>query len=128
MSLDAERQKALESALAHIEKEYGKGAVMKLGDQTSMRVEAVPTGSLSLDLALGVGGLPDKKIRQPLLAARPDYQIHVGNIGGVQSAPDKLLRNITGRELPFARVLSYRADSMNDLISAAVVDSQKQGH
>ena len=62
MSLDAERQKALESALAHIEKEYGKGAVMKLGDQTSMRVEAVPTGALSLDLALGVGGLPKGRI------------------------------------------------------------------
>ncbi len=62
MSLDTERQKALESALAHIEKEFGKGAVMKLGDQTSMRVEAVPTGSLSLDLALGVGGLPKGRI------------------------------------------------------------------
>ena len=58
-----ERKKALEAALAQIEKQYGKGSVMKLGEQSgSMTVEAVPTGSLSLDLALGVGGVPKGRI------------------------------------------------------------------
>ncbi|MBQ7636084.1 MAG: DNA recombination/repair protein RecA, partial [Lachnospiraceae bacterium] len=59
---DADKLKALDSALAQIEKAYGKGSVMKLGDTGSMHVEAIPTGSLSLDLALGVGGVPKGRI------------------------------------------------------------------
>ena len=55
--------KALESALSQIEKAYGKGSVMKLGDKSAaMNVEAVPTGSLSLDIALGIGGVPKGRI------------------------------------------------------------------
>ena len=56
------RQKALETALSNIEKQFGKGAVMKLGQNASMNVEAIPTGSLSLDLALGIGGVPRGRI------------------------------------------------------------------
>lgn len=60
---DQNKVKALESAIAQIEKQYGKGSVMKLGDTASrMNVEAVPTGSLSLDIALGVGGIPKGRI------------------------------------------------------------------
>lgn len=60
---DQNKVKALESAIAQIEKQYGKGSVMKLGDTASrMSVEAVPTGSLSLDIALGVGGIPKGRI------------------------------------------------------------------
>lgn len=59
---DNDKIKALESALAQIEKQYGKGSVMKLGDTQKMNVEVVPTGSLSLDLALGVGGIPKGRI------------------------------------------------------------------
>ena len=54
-----EKQKALEMALAQIEKQFGKGAVMRLGQNEAMHVDAIPTGSLSLDLALGIGGLPE---------------------------------------------------------------------
>ena len=55
--------KALESALAQIEKEYGKGSIMKLGDTSAhMNIETVPTGSLSLDIALGLGGVPKGRI------------------------------------------------------------------
>lgn len=57
-----EKQKALEAALGQIEKQYGKGAVMKLGDTSHMQVETVPTGSLSLDIALGLGGVPKGRI------------------------------------------------------------------
>ena len=61
--INEETQKALEAALGHIEKQYGKGSVMKLGDSSSnMVVEAVPTGSLGLDIALGVGGVPKGRI------------------------------------------------------------------
>ncbi len=57
-----EKKKALETALSNIEKEYGKGAIMKLGENASMNVTAVSTGSLTLDIALGVGGLPRGRI------------------------------------------------------------------
>lgn len=58
-----EKQKALEAALGQIEKQYGKGTVMKLGDPSAqMNVETIPTGSLSLDIALGLGGIPKGRI------------------------------------------------------------------
>lgn len=57
-----DRQKALETALSQIEKQFGKGAVMKLGQTPSMNVESISTGSLSLDMALGIGGLPRGRI------------------------------------------------------------------
>ena len=61
--LRSEKEKALEAAISQIEKDFGKGAIMKLGEATeSMHVEAVPTGSLSLDIALGVGGIPKGRI------------------------------------------------------------------
>ncbi|MGN0173621.1 MAG: recombinase RecA [Acutalibacteraceae bacterium] len=56
------KQKALQDALDQIEKAYGKGAVMKLGDTTSMNVEAISTGSVALDMALGIGGIPKGRI------------------------------------------------------------------
>ena len=60
---DENKLKALDAAISQIEKQYGKGAVMKLGDPSAaMNVETVPTGSLSLDLALGLGGLPKGRI------------------------------------------------------------------
>lgn len=62
MEKDSNKLKALESAIAQIEKAYGQGSIMKLGDTTRMQVETVPTGSLSLDLALGVGGIPKGRI------------------------------------------------------------------
>ena len=58
MQKDPNKVKALEAAIAQIEKNYGQGSIMKLGDTRHMQVESVPTGSLSLDLALGVGGIP----------------------------------------------------------------------
>ena len=57
-----EKKRALETALHNIEKEYGKGAIMKLGENSAMSVTAVSTGSLTLDLALGVGGIPKGRI------------------------------------------------------------------
>ncbi len=57
-----EREKALELALSQIEKQFGKGAVMKMGDEAQVRVAAIPTGALSLDLALGIGGVPRGRV------------------------------------------------------------------
>lgn len=56
------KQKALEAALSQIEKQFGKGSIMKLGQTQQLDIEAVSTGSLGLDLALGIGGLPMGRI------------------------------------------------------------------
>ncbi|MDD7402379.1 MAG: recombinase RecA [Butyribacter sp.] len=62
IKMDENKKKALEAAMAQIEKQYGKGSIMKLGDNAHLSVETVPSGSLGLDLALGVGGIPKGRI------------------------------------------------------------------
>lgn len=57
-----DRDKALDLALANIEKQFGKGSLMRLGDEAAIKVPAIPTGALSLDLALGIGGLPRGRV------------------------------------------------------------------
>ncbi|HAP88544.1 MAG TPA: DNA recombination/repair protein RecA, partial [Arthrobacter bacterium] len=62
MAAAPDRQKALDAALAQIDKQFGKGSVMKMNDRAAVSVGAVSTGSLSLDIALGVGGLPRGRV------------------------------------------------------------------
>src|SRR6202050_1309838 len=57
-----ERDKALEMALGQIEKQFGKGSIMRMGENAHMNIESIPTGAMALDLALGVGGLPRGRI------------------------------------------------------------------
>jgi len=57
-----DKQKALETALSQIEKSYGKGSIMKLGQKNAVDIDAIPTGSIALDIALGIGGLPRGRI------------------------------------------------------------------
>ena len=57
-----EREKALEMALASIDKQFGKGSIMRMGEKTSLGIDTVPTGSLALDLAPGIGGLPRGRV------------------------------------------------------------------
>jgi recombination protein RecA len=57
-----DREKSLETALAQIERQFGRGAVMRLGDETRLPIEVIPTGSIALDVALGIGGLPRGRI------------------------------------------------------------------
>ncbi len=61
-TVSKDRKEAIEMALLQIEKNFGKGSVMKLGDKQQMNVESLPTGALSLDIALGIGGLPKVRI------------------------------------------------------------------
>ena len=58
----SDKKKALQTALSQIDKNFGKGTVMRLGDKPEMNVEAIPTGSLALDAALGIGGVPKGRI------------------------------------------------------------------
>ncbi|MCV7681151.1 recombinase RecA [Micrococcus luteus] len=62
MTKTPDREKALEAALAQIDKQFGKGSVMRLGDQTQTPVEVIPTGSVAMDVALGIGGLPRGRV------------------------------------------------------------------
>ncbi len=62
--MTADRRKALEAAVSQIKKQYGDGAVMRLGEATHLTVETIPTGSLALDLALGVGGIPRGRVTE----------------------------------------------------------------
>ena len=75
-----ERNQALDRALAALDKQFGRGTVMKLGGQTKMQVDAVPTGSLELDLALGVGGIPRGRIIEvygPESSGKTTVALHV---------------------------------------------------
>lgn len=76
----ADKKKALETALQQIEKSFGKGTVMRLGDKAEMNVDVIPTGSLTLDLALGVGGLPKGRIIEiygPESSGKTTLALHV---------------------------------------------------
>ncbi|MEL7303129.1 MAG: recombinase RecA [Pseudomonadota bacterium] len=75
-----DKQKALDAALAQIEKNFGKGSIMKLGKNDAINVEAVPTGSLGLDIALGIGGLPQGRIIEiygPESSGKTTLALHV---------------------------------------------------
>lgn len=77
---NAERMKSLETAISSIEKQFGKGAVMRLGSSRHLQVEAIPTGSLSLDYALGVGGMPRGRIVEvfgPESSGKTTVSLHV---------------------------------------------------
>ena len=61
-SVANDKKEAIQTAMKNIEKMYGKGSIMRLGDQTNLNIEVIPTGSLALDLALGIGGVPKGRI------------------------------------------------------------------
>ena len=76
----SDRKKALETAIAKIEKDYGKGTIMRLGDDISVNVEALSTGSLSLDFALGIGGVPKGRIIEiygPEASGKTTLALHI---------------------------------------------------
>ena len=80
MGENTEKKKALEMAMSQIEKQFGKGYVMKLGEFKAMEVEAIPTGSLSLDIALGIGGVPRGRIIEvygPESSGKTTLALHV---------------------------------------------------
>lgn len=94
-SSKADREKALEAAIAQIDKQFGKGSVMKLGDATQIKVETVSTGSLGLDVALGAGGFPRGRIIEiygPESSGKTTLALHgvaeVQKAGGIASFID----------------------------------------
>ncbi len=92
---EAEKQKALDAAISQITKTYGKGSIMKLGQNSSMNVSAIPTGSLTLDLALGIGGVPRGRIVEifgPESSGKTTVALHIAaeaqKMGGVAAFID----------------------------------------
>ncbi len=90
-----EKRRAIDSAVANIEKDFGKGSIMRLGDNTSMNIETIPTGSISLDLALGLGGLPRGRIIEiygPESSGKTTVALHViaeaQKLGGIAGFVD----------------------------------------
>ncbi len=76
----SDRARALDAALSQIEKQFGKGAVMKLGERSTMKIETIPTGALSLDFALGVGGLPRGRVVEifgPEASGKTTVALHI---------------------------------------------------
>ena len=77
---NADKKRAIETAMAQIEKLYGKGSIMRCGDEQAANVEAISTGSLALDLALGIGGLPKGRIVEiygPESSGKTTLALHV---------------------------------------------------
>ncbi|MEA2512490.1 MAG: recombination protein RecA [Thermomicrobiales bacterium] len=91
----SDRQRAIDIAITQIERQFGKGSIMKMGDAQSMQIEAIPTGSIALDLALGIGGLPRGRITEiygPESSGKTTLALHViaeaQKIGGVAAYVD----------------------------------------
>ena len=81
---NSEKKKALEAALGQIEKQFGKGSIMKLGEYQDMNIEAIPTGALSLDVALGIGGIPRGRIIEvfgPESSGKTTLALHAKHLG-----------------------------------------------
>ncbi len=62
VNMDANKQKALDAAISQIDRQFGKGSVMRMGDAGVTQIESISTGSLGLDIALGIGGLPKGRV------------------------------------------------------------------
>lgn len=94
-----DKLKALDAAISQIEKQYGKGSIMKLGDNSAhMNVETIPTGSLSLDIALGLGGLPKGRIIEiygPESSGKTTVALHaVAEVQKGAESQDLLMRSM----------------------------------
>ena len=91
----SDRQKAIDIAIGQIERQFGKGSIMKMGEAHSMQIEGIPTGSIALDLALGIGGIPRGRITEiygPESSGKTTLALHViaeaQKIGGVAAYVD----------------------------------------
>ena len=79
-TIASDKKEAIKTAMKNIEKLYGKGAIMRLGEQTNLNVEVIPTGSLALDLALGIGGVPKGRIIEifgPEASGKTTLALHI---------------------------------------------------
>ena len=125
-TIASDKAEAIKTAMKNIEKMYGKGSIMRLGDQTNLNVEVIPTGSLALDLALGIGGVPKGRIIEifgPESSGKTTLALHIAaqaqKAGGVVAFVDAE----HALDPTYARALGVNIDDM--LISQP--DTGEQG-
>ena len=122
----SDKQKALETCMAQIERTYGKGSIMRLGENTGIVVEAIPTGSLSLDLALGIGGVPRGRIIEiygPESSGKTTLALHIVAEAQKRGGEVAFIDAEHALDPGYARALGVDIDSM--LISQP--DTGEQG-
>ena len=122
----SDKKKALETAIAQIEREYGKGSIMRLGEDADIQVEAIPTGSLSLDVALGIGGVPKGRIIEiygPESSGKTTLALHIVAEAQKRGGEVAFIDAEHALDPTYARALGVDLDSM--LISQP--DNGEQG-
>ena len=116
--LDPKRKAALDTALAQVEKSFGKGSAMRLGDQPEQNVEVIPTGSLALDMALGIGGLPKGRIVEiygPESSGKTTLALHV--LAQAQKAVRSV--RVTPELLDYIGALCEKTRALDDALLGA---------
>jgi len=115
MGISSDRQKAVETAMTQIERQFGKGAIMKLGDNPVASVAVIPTGSLALDVALGVGGVPRGRVIEifgPEASGKTTLALHVvaeaQRLGGIAAFVDAE----HALDIAYARKLGVNCDEL----------------
>ncbi len=122
----SDKKRALETAIAQIEREYGKGSIMRLGENSHIMVEAIPTGSLSLDIALGIGGVPKGRIIEiygPESSGKTTLALHIVAEAQRRGGEVAFIDAEHALDPTYARALGVDIDSM--LISQP--DTGEQG-
>ena len=110
-----DKKKALESAIAHILKTYGSGAVMRLGQANTMQVDAIPTGSMTLDLALGIGGVPRGRIVElygPESSGKTTVALHIAAVAQKQGGEVAFIDVEHALDPVYARALGVDIDNL----------------
>ncbi len=122
----ADKKKALDTAIAQIEREFGKGSIMRMGENSHIVVEAIPTGSLSLDIALGIGGVPRGRIVEiygPESSGKTTLALHIVAEAQKRGGEVAYIDAEHAMDPTYARALGVDIDSM--LISQP--DTGEQG-
>src|SRR3989339_154599 len=126
MAEHADRERAVEQAITQIEKQFGRGSIMKMGDEKALDVPAISTGSLALDIALGVGGVPRGRVVEiygPESSGKTTLALHVAaeaqSLGGMAAFIDAE----HALDVSYARKLGVDVDNL--LVSQP--DSGEQG-
>ena len=122
----SDKKKALETAMAQIERAYGKGSIMRLGENAGVVVDAIPTGSLSLDIALGIGGVPKGRIIEiygPESSGKTTLALHIVAEAQKRGGEVAFIDAEHALDPSYARALGVDIDSM--LISQP--DTGEQG-
>ena len=110
-----DKKRAIDTAMAQIEKMYGKGSIMRLGDQTELAVDFIPTGSLALDVALGIGGLPKGRIVEiygPESSGKTTLALHVVAEAQKRGGEDAFVDAEHALDPTYARALGVNVEDM----------------